>query len=277
MANGRLTEKPDTFTGLTGYLFLKGVQTMTILFHELLCCREFGSSVLHVPTLLGWVASKGLYLRTDPPLADFEFAQVEAMLCAIERRVFTLSTPEGAVARIAANPVLAQDPSADDFPHWLVGAEAHRKWRGVLSGAIATGELVLLDFDSLLPIAAATKAEAVPVTNSSGNEATNAPAADVKPNADDMLSALFDPVTVETLEKMFAADGKWRGWAEKAKANGLINAREKRAKFNPYKAGAWFVSGHSNGWDNARLYRTLKTNLPARSHDKAHLLTGVLD
>lgn len=91
---------------------------------------------------------------------------------------------------------------------------------------------------------------------------------------DETLAALFDPVPVEALEKMFPADGKWKSWAEKAKANGLIIARVKTAMFNPYKAGMWFVSKGAEGWDIARLCRTLANNLPARSRDDAHLLTG---
>lgn len=92
---------------------------------------------------------------------------------------------------------------------------------------------------------------------------------------DKILAALFDPVPVESLEKMFPAMGKWRAWADKANANGLkAAAKEQRGTFNPYKAGVWFVSKGVEGWDNARLNRTLANNLPARSHDDAHLLTG---
>ena len=97
-------------------------------------------------------------------------------------------------------------------------------------------------------------------------------------NPDDALAALFDPVPVEALAKMFQSDvAQWRKWQDKAKANGLSDAREGTAMFNPYKAGVWFVSKGAEGWDTARLYRTLANNLPARSHDNAHLLTGGID
>lgn len=114
---------------------------------------------------------------------------------------------------------------------------------------------------------------------------SDAPAAKVKTNTspsgddhDEILAELFDFVPVEALAKMFPTDNEattaqWKLWAEKAKANGLINARENR-KFNPYKAGKWFVSKGAKGWDTARLYRTLANNLPAHSIDKKHLLTG---
>lgn len=94
---------------------------------------------------------------------------------------------------------------------------------------------------------------------------------------DEKLAALFDLVPVEALEKMFPADSKWKSWADKAASNGLIDARTARARFNPYKAGKWFVSRGAVGWDDARLNRTLAKNLPARSRDEAHLLTGGID
>lgn len=91
------------------------------------------------------------------------------------------------------------------------------------------------------------------------------------------LAALFDSKPVKALEKMFPAGGRWAGWAEKAAANGLIDARISRGMFNPYKAGVWFVNKGAEGWDDARLYRTLKNNLPARSRHEAHLFGGDLD
>lgn len=106
-------------------------------------------------------------------------------------------------------------------------------------------------------------------------DAQTSPTDDV--DHDKTLAALFDPVPVEALEKMFPSNGKWKSWAEKAKANGLIDARERTAKFNPYKAGLWFVQKGGPGWDNDRLYRTLANNLPARSRDSVHLLTVGID
>jgi hypothetical protein len=99
---------------------------------------------------------------------------------------------------------------------------------------------------------------------------------------DEALAALFDPLPVEALAKMFftkndCAIEQWKKWADKASANRLKDARQGRAMFNPYKAGKWFVRKGAEGWDDARLYRTLKNNLPARSRDDAYLITGELD
>ena len=90
---------------------------------------------------------------------------------------------------------------------------------------------------------------------------------------DELLSELFDPVTIESLEKTFPC-GKWNAWADKAKSNGLANSRVGRAIFNPYKAAIWFLSKGENGWDLAKCLRVLSSRLPARSMDKKYLLTG---
>lgn len=101
---------------------------------------------------------------------------------------------------------------------------------------------------------------------------------DVAPNAeantDQTLAALFDPVTVEALEKMFPSAGKWGSWAERAARNGLSIARSGRGLFNPYHAAFWFLTQGIAGWDTARVNRTLANNLPARSRHDGHLLTG---
>lgn len=92
------------------------------------------------------------------------------------------------------------------------------------------------------------------------------------------LAALFDPLPVEALAKMFITDvAQWEKWADRADRNGLKSARQGRKIFNPYKAGIWFVRNGAEGWDDARLYRALANNLPARSSDKEHLLTGGID
>lgn len=95
--------------------------------------------------------------------------------------------------------------------------------------------------------------------------------------ADAEFEKLFEPVTVAALEKMFPANGKWSGWAEKAKSNNLINARVSRAMFNPYKAAMWFCNKGIDGYDLARCYRILANNLPARSKGSEQLLTGKLN
>ena len=110
--------------------------------------------------------------------------------------------------------------------------------------------------------------------------ATTEVVADTTPTANDdpdkALADLFDHMPVEALEKMFPANGKWKGWADKAKANALIDARGGRAMFNPYKAGMWFLNQGVEGWDLARINRVLVKNLPARSKDESYKLTGEL-
>jgi hypothetical protein len=132
----------------------------------------------------------------------------------------------------------------------------------------------MIDFKFPKPGAPAGKVEAVPVTTPSGDDVEE----QAPDDHDETLAALFEPLPVEALAKMFMIDlAQWKKWQDKAKAKGLIKAREGRAKFNPYKAGVWLVSKGEQGWDVARLYRTLANNLPARSHDKKDLLTGGID
>jgi len=97
-----------------------------------------------------------------------------------------------------------------------------------------------------------------------------------QPGENDTLAELFDPVTVEVLEKMFPSNNKWKQWAEKAKSNELISARVSRGKFNPYLAAQWFLNRGIPGWDWARCMRTLGKNLPPRSVDSKGLF-GEID
>lgn len=130
---------------------------MTTLFNKYLCEREFGSAVLHVETFQKWAVAKGLHLRTAPALGEYEFAQVESLLCAIERGAAP-QTPEDARAIIDSKPELAGHNVAVRFPEpdhshvWLVGAEAHLQWRRLIERAITDDELQLLDGASYLPV-----------------------------------------------------------------------------------------------------------------------------
>jgi hypothetical protein len=85
------------------------------------------------------------------------------------------------------------------------------------------------------------------------------------------LADLFDPVRLATLERMFPADGKWKIWGEKSRANGLGAARTSHGFYNPYIAGMWFAN--RVGWDLAHCHRVLANNLPARSRDEKFQLT----
>jgi hypothetical protein len=98
------------------------------------------------------------------------------------------------------------------------------------------------------------------------------PLGDAATSAESEIAALFDPVTRVALEAMFPASGKWAGWCERAKRNGLLAARPVRGRFNPYIAGLWFLEQGIPGWDQAKLMRVLHSRLPARSLDKRALL-----
>ena len=102
-------------------------------------------------------------------------------------------------------------------------------------------------------------------------------APEVAPKSDDYdaeLAALFDPVKLETLKAMFP-DEKWGRYADKAPRNGLKEARVGRGIFNPYLAARWWLHRQAPaGWKWERCVRVLANNLPARSRDLKHLLTG---
>mgnify|MGYP001766867989 CR=1 FL=1 len=92
------------------------------------------------------------------------------------------------------------------------------------------------------------------------------------------LAALFDPVRVATLESLFPDGERWAKYAERAIRNGLENARVGRGIFNPYRAARWWLEKQAPaGWKWERCARVLANNLPARSRDCGHLLTGDYD
>ncbi|MBI3479128.1 MAG: hypothetical protein HY016_02040 [Nitrosomonadales bacterium] len=122
--------------------------------------------------------------------------------------------------------------------------------------------------------APAAKVETVPDTSQSSEDIEEQAAAN---NENKILAALFDPVPVDVLEMMFPADGKWKSWTDRASRNGLINAREGTAMYNPYKAGMWFVVKGRKGMTIGHCRRKLANHLPDRSLDEKYLLTGELD
>ena len=126
-----------------------------ILFDAELSVHKFGSYLLHVPSLRNWADSKGLYLpKTNPPIEDYEFVQVESLLVAIMRVVHSSMTPEEGFRTVQNNPKLngnqlAQHPIT---AKWLIGADVHSQWRKQITSSIKKGELKLLEFGSLLPV-----------------------------------------------------------------------------------------------------------------------------
>jgi len=153
----------------------EGMKGIKILFEKHLCPREFGSAVFNVPDLLKWAQKKGFHLPTVPPLDDYDFAQAEYVLTLIANSPCHTSTTDEAEAHLKTKPELAQHPTAESAPVFLVGADAGEQWRGVLSKAIANGELVLLDRHSLLPVEPA----AIPAAN--GEAETDAKKSNKKP------------------------------------------------------------------------------------------------
>lgn len=111
--------------------------------------------------------------------------------------------------------------------------------------------------------------------SSGAPESANSPASVAKP-ADNIsgLADLFDPVRPAQLEAMFPDGDKWKSYTERAKRNGLEPARIGRGLFNPYLAAAWWIEKGPAGWTWERCQRKLANNLPARSRDSKHEITG---
>lgn len=159
------------------------------------------------------------------------------------------------------------------FIEWAISKTFTPDW---LKWAIRTGRDIPKQEVDKTTQAGAPATEVEADTNPSGDDVEEQ-AADADGH-DETLAALFDPLPVEALAQMFRIDlAQWKKWQDKAKANGLSDARQGTALFNPYKAGVWLVRKGAQGWDYAHLYRTLVKNLPARSLDDAHLLTGGID
>ena len=143
-----------------------------ILFHPELVNREFGSHLLPVSKLTEWAKKQGLEVTTQPPIEGFQFVQVEAFLCSIERAAMGHTPAPMAAAIVQATPHLANNRAADIAPRWLVGAAAHQQWRRLLERAVEAGELALLHFGSKLPIQARPEPQAAPVMKTKAKRRT---------------------------------------------------------------------------------------------------------
>ncbi|KXW58918.1 hypothetical protein FEMY_04370 [Ferrovum myxofaciens] len=89
----------------------------------------------------------------------------------------------------------------------------------------------------------------------------------------DDICALFDPLPINGIGEVFHGVGlDWRKLAERASRNGLRECRIIRNGFNPAKVAAWLVGG--GHLSKERADRLLAKNLPPRSTDNAHLITG---
>jgi hypothetical protein len=104
------------------------------------------------------------------------------------------------------------------------------------------------------------------------------PAETSAPDHDEELADLFDPVMPAQLEAMFPDGGRWESYAERAARKGLLAAKDGRKRFNPYRAARWWLDEIGpEGWKWERCIRVLANNLPDRSRDSKHLLTGDYD
>jgi hypothetical protein len=126
------------------------------LFDAELSVHKFGSHLLHVPSLKNWADSKGFHFpKTNPPIEDYEFVQVEALLVAIMRVVHSSMTPEDAFREVQNDSKLNGHELAQHSSitaRWLIGADVHLQWRKEISAAINKQELKLLKRGSLLPV-----------------------------------------------------------------------------------------------------------------------------
>ena len=118
--------------------------------------------------------------------------------------------------------------------------------------------------------------------DSTQTEAKAAPANATEQSVEEEIASWFDGVGYEQLATMFKEhpdpqknEEIWKSYADEARNNKLKAARVSRAKFNPYRAGQWWLDRKNpTGWDKGRLHRTLANNLPARSLEHKPRLTG---
>jgi hypothetical protein len=257
------------------------------LFDAELSVHKFGSHLLHVPSLKNWADSKGFHFPiTNPPIEDYEFVQVEALLVAIMRVVHSSMTPEDAFREVQNNPELNGHELAQHSSitaRWLIGADVHLQWRKEISAAINKQELKLLKRGSLLPV---TSEDLEVLLSSMPHIDSNTATLQAKvseQSLDEEFASWFDDVSYQQLAGMFKAyptyeqnEKAWKSYAAQANKNGLKEAaRASRAKFNPFNAGMWWLDRkRPTGWSLERLHRALANNLPPRSKEHEQRLTG---
>jgi hypothetical protein len=182
----------------------------------------------------------------------------------------SFTRPFAVIAFDIAHVIRVDDPEAllnsNDSPHFMLAR--WRKWfepfpgGEELDGSLVDGPLGVLVEDLQKLVRGGLSPTTQPHDASEAHSATEA------------LEALFDPVRIGALEKMFPAGGKWEGWHKHAKESGLAAARQGRGTYNPYRAAMFFLKKNHQGFDLARCLRALANNLPVRSSDQKHLLTG---
>lgn len=90
-------------------------------------------------------------------------------------------------------------------------------------------------------------------------------------DADKKMAAMFDPVRVDDLERLFPT-GHWKAWTNNAKRHPDLHiARTAPAQWNPYLA-AQFLKKKVPDWTEERINAALKKALPERSENKEWML-----
>lgn len=94
----------------------------------------------------------------------------------------------------------------------------------------------------------------------------------------------FDSLNISGIAQLFSTIAttlsldKWKNLANRAKANGLIDARETvtggraESTFNPVRVANWLISKHGSSPEH--IERKLRKNLPERSKDKEEDIFG---
>ncbi len=132
-------------------------------------------------------------------------------------------------------------------------------------------ELAALVSEKTKGDSAQTEAKAAPVS-----------ATPTEQSVDEDIASLFDGVGKQQLAAMFNAKQDttndldlWTGYIQQANKNELKNARTSHGKYNPYKAGLWWLDKKKpKGWTLERLNKRLAKNLPERSKGNESRLTG---
>jgi hypothetical protein len=124
------------------------------LFDSELFVGRFGSYLLHVSSLRSWADLKGLYLPdTDPPIDGYKYVQVEVLLRAYVRDIFSI-TPADGFRAVQINPELNGEKFARQnyLARFLLATDASVMQGNLIVDAVKTGELKLLDFGRKTPI-----------------------------------------------------------------------------------------------------------------------------
>jgi hypothetical protein len=256
------------------------------LFDAELSVHKFGSHLLHVASLKNWADSKGFHFpKTNPPIEDYEFVQVEALLVAIMRVVHSSMTPEDAFRDVQNDSKLNGHELAQHSSitaRWLIGADIHSQWRKEISAAINKQELKLLKRGSLLPVTSEDLEVLLSSMPHIESNAATVPAIRTEKLIEEELSSLFNGVSKQQLAAMFNVNqdttdalNLWSGYIRQANKNDLKKARISHGKYNPYKAGIWWLDKKKpKGWTLEKLNIRLAKNLPERSKGMESRLTG---